>query len=236
MVILLNNHLPHTRHSLIVTVQNNGFGLLPHFIDHYRKLGIKRFLFGIQDVPNQQEIIRELKTLGDDVFVVAKMIGYNPCGYVMANAIRDNINSDWFLVPDLDEFQEYPIQIDQLLDDLDSANLNCVLGRLVDRITADGHIPEVLTSENIMQQVPVPVLFSERIMKQTCRKVMLVRKDLVFNGGKHSAKGERPFHQQGIAWHIKWFGNMNHPPAKDGWVSCFIPSRLQMDRSTGFQP
>lgn len=207
-VVLLQKDLPYTRHSLIVTVQNLGRGLLPHFLNHYRNLGVKRFLFGVQDVPNQDELMRELGKCGDDVFVVARMIGYHPCGYVMVNAIRENVASDWFLVPDLDEFQKYPMRLDEMLDSLEQNGCNCILGRLVDRITPDGYIPEGLTSQDIMEQFPVSVLFSEHIMKQDCRKVMLAKKDLMLNIGKHSAKDEKTLSENGIVWHVKWFGNI----------------------------
>jgi len=89
-------------------------------------------------------------------------------------------------------------------------------------------------THNWSKRIPLSeVLVEDSAYDNTFRlKARLFKEKLLQN--KCYVCGQKPF-WKGKSLVLE-LDHMNHPPAKDGWVSCFIPSRLQMDRSTGFQP
>ena len=197
--------------SLITTVSHST-ELIPHFLKHYREMGIKQFVFAVKKeldgVDNRDTMRDSILAMSQDDIWVTSINEIGDSGHAYINVLARQLHTDWILPADLDEFQWYPQSLSAVVKSLNDSNRNCVVGYLIDRVTADGSFPKALPNDNILETFPRAVKFSEKVMKQNCRKVMLARPTVKFNGGEHSAEGEMPAEFTGTVWHIKWFGDV----------------------------
>lgn len=102
--------------------------LLPYFLHHYRNLGVQRFFFAVTDnalsqLP-QQEICDLLGREPDVIPVTsaefAKMGAWGHARWE-TDVIRKQLtqHGDWVIPADLDEFNEYPLPLPQLIAEMD---------------------------------------------------------------------------------------------------------------------
>ena len=186
--------------------------LLPHFINHYKKLGIEKFLIvvhgGIKPPGTVPQIKKMLSRFNIDV--CKTWYGEYSDGVkdteLKNKVLRENCNQkDWIINADLDEFQVYPKYLPDLLKECDKNGYDHLIGRLIDRITANGSFPPISKSIPIWQQFPIACHLTEEVIGGYTRKVIAMRGYMTMKTGHHKAKhGFRPYPKIFEVHHFKW--------------------------------
>lgn len=187
--------------------------LLGHFLRHYAALGCTEFFCSVM--------------FNDPAAVEAQAAGYRlttslcTAGYDtelrFSELLRRNLDvllarhvaaDEWFLIADLDEMQEYPLPPAQLALECERNGYDCVMGRFVDRVAADGSFPEV-DDRPLEEQFPLRLDITGGLMGATTSKVMMCRGHLQIGNGQHRIVGEsHPHPQWCLVHHYKWKAGM----------------------------
>jgi hypothetical protein len=186
----------------------HGHDLLPYYLHHYRGLGVERFVIACS--PELQ------RTLSSQPDVEAVDL---PRGFLRSRLVgmieeelrvRHNCADDWLIPADLDELNEYPASLTDLVTQIRHEGATHVEGVLRDRIASDGALAELQPFEcgqSIWDQYPLEGTVSARIADSRIDKVLLSRGDLGWGIGHHrmrDAPGLRAFSARGVAHHFKW--------------------------------
>ena len=192
--------------------------LLPHYYKHYANLGVDKFCFGIFG-DEKCHLWQEVKEFGEGLDVEISQIG-NEYPFDMflegdfITRIRDSMKTtDWLVPTDLDEFHvvEGYNTFQQLQKDCEDEKADYVWSVTFDRVRADGAIPPSIDSSvPIWEQFPQMCRLTDTIAKAYCRKLCMVRQNILVSGGHHMVdKGYKKFSKEGITHHFKWFGDLH---------------------------
>lgn len=198
--------------------------LLPHFISHYKSLGVTKFILGIWQ-GDRNPIWKEINEYNDDTIHLVKSYDNQlnePEDTKFAESVRRNYltENDWYIPTDLDEFHVFPDykNVKLLIEDLHKTNSDFVWGKMIDRFTEDGSIPLHITqTPSIWEQFPKGHVFSLPILSACDRKVSLAKQKFEILGGHHYIEGSdsegftdkaKKFDKNSITYHFKWFGNL----------------------------
>jgi hypothetical protein len=192
--------------------------ILPHFIKHYKKMGVKNFHFILHnDEESNDNLIKAQKIL--ESFNIKEIDIWN--GHFWCSDkerwmqyVKDKLDSKaWILTADLDEFHEYPYQLEEFIKILDDGNFNCYNGNLVNHFPfmnslAKLHLDSDIWSlyPKIMSKKKHAYFFPER---SDCPKVLLCKNYLRVRNGHHRIVSEhkklqRSYGNKGIVNHFKW--------------------------------
>jgi tetratricopeptide (TPR) repeat protein len=204
----------------VVSIRNGGLELLPHWLEHYTRLGVDQILVGVFDDvsgPSAEEMERcagkwKFHRFAQHWGVVSEAEHYSQrqTGCRQAGALPGT----WIMHTDLDELHEYPAPIHQIIAAAREKQINAIYGRLVDRVAADGSMPPVQAEPPLWQQFPVECDLTRRITKGMTRKVMMARFSVLVNAGHHDALNEPPgavpigTEQDYRVAHFKWHGDV----------------------------
>jgi len=141
------------------------FVLLRHFIEYYISLGIdpKNFLIVLNTFHDVNKSIQKAVSLLDQYGIIPADIWCSEYEseekWSRVNAVLNKRvkSTDWIIHPDADEFLEFPEKLDSLLKKFDERGINAVQGFLVDRISDDLTVKNVIesTDVSIWKQYPV---------------------------------------------------------------------------------
>ena len=196
--------------------------LLPHFLEHYSRIGVDSFLCGLHG--QHQDEARMLLARYPSEIVVD--FGAEPFSGELNNQWTERFNQvrlqyarpgEWCLFADVDEFHEYPPDFFASLD----PHINAVRGWWVERLaTSDGQLLPCLPDKNIGQQFPFG---TQEIFCGISQKVMAVRGDLDLMIGYHAVTGgsDKPvFHKDYLrVHHFRWNDRTAVKYANRSWTS-----------------
>jgi len=173
------------------TLRNGPLDLLPHWLDHYLRLGVDQIVLCILR-DGSRERMDEIHTAVAGLPVqLHEFDGWTDDGQqlVMRNALdRAGCDGeDWVLHADLDEFNEFPCSIDELAMEMEKAGRRAVHGNFVDRVSADGSLIPALPTPTLSEQFPIECFLSDRILHACPEKIMLARHEVWISGGHHKA-------------------------------------------------
>lgn len=202
----------------LLTSIENRIEILPHFVKHYIKLGIDKFIFCVwkgNKNDKWDEIIDVLKKADVDYVMEQSFDSALYCGKddsYYQNFIRKKYIDDdeWYVICDMDEFQsiENYSTYKNLLKDVKKEKCGYVGGILVDRVTNDGSIPKNLkVDENIFDQFPINHKMTYEVCKGWCRKSMMQIGEFKIENGHHFCNSNS-FSKQFLVYHFKWVGNI----------------------------
>ena len=137
--------------------------LLPHFIKYYKDLSIS---------PQHMYIILQASEAGSPAMEEAKAIleenGITPAEIWIApytsatmwekrREIQQRVatKEDWVISADVDEFHEFPDDLNVFLNYCENKGINCVQGVFIDRLTSDGTLAPIMESPPLWEQFPV---------------------------------------------------------------------------------
>jgi hypothetical protein len=212
--------------------------LLPYYLEHYRELGVDRFVISCDadDLDPAGGLKRKLVTEPDvelvdlpSRFRRSKLVG------MINEEIRSRLVSadDWVVPADLDELNQYPANLSELVDQLSDSGSSYMSGRLRDRLAEDGTLKKLAPFEegvSIWEQYPLEADVTARIAGGQTEKVLLFRGDLPLSMGHHRLRdGEnvKAFIARGVAHHFKWREGLdeilawrieNEGPARVPWI------------------
>jgi hypothetical protein len=179
---------------LICSIYRN-IDLLPHFIKHYRSLGINTFIFGVwegksnplwDDLQKYQENGILFEQTGSGIFSGikdAKSHNHLRWKYVK--------KGEWYVIADLDEFHQLEDfrHFQELAKHCEEKGANYVRSQFEDRLTTDGSLPTAIDSQlDIFEQFPVSFPVTLKLVKGETNKIIMARKEVKVGAGHHFVK------------------------------------------------
>lgn len=188
--------------KLITTVLDDPT-IFPHFLRHYRKLGVAEIIVGLRkgvawtfwDEPDVQTI---------KVFDAYTSEGDSEWTNIAARHFVEP--GAPYMLADVDEFYDAPAaELVRLLRDHDY-----VTSRMIDRTTADGSLPPLLDSFPIEEQFPHRCRLTAGLCGAETRKVVALKAGMkVLSGHHHVNDAERHREvEHGTLHHYKWHRNV----------------------------
>lgn len=197
--------------------------LIPQFITHYRQLGVEKFHITLHtDNELSKEEKEEILTKGADFLKTQDIFTYHhldckfdaPTVRKHHDKIQANIpEQDWIIWADLDEFQEYWMDLNALIIDLEAENKNVVYGEFLDRLSADGQLVAFDPKRSIFNQYPLGSKITEEILGGCSRKTTLARADVHLCPGNHVPLPNQQINSafySSIVHHFKWDDSVKH--------------------------
>jgi len=195
------------------TLRNGPVDLLPHWLDHYLRLGVDQFVLCVlsEGMSGQiDEIQSAIAGLPVRVHWFSDWTDERQ-QQVLRNALDDVgcRGEDWVVHADLDELNEFPAPVDELARAMEKAGRSAVHGNFVDRVSAGGWLVAAKPSPSLAEQYPIECVLTDRILKGFTEKIMLARHEVWVSGGHHKAGAFSGGHVVG-QWqdyrvhHFKW--------------------------------
>jgi hypothetical protein len=181
---------------LICTLEPGRIERLPEFVQHYRRLGVERFLLTLQQEPDAAQGDKEAhrnrfrQTLTDlDIHEAhyweqafdAKGKGEHHRRLQDEKISRD----DWVVWCDSDEFQVYPQPLRELVAQCETAQIDFIRGAFIDRIAADFSLAPFDPERSVWETFPRTFAVSAALAGADPRKVTLARGRIHVGDGNH---------------------------------------------------
>jgi len=192
----------------LVTVIGHGIELLPHFIQHYKKMvdEINIVIYSSELYPNLEFDVNSIIKNYSNVKIIYveywRIFDWEHVTFLY-NKIKMTYPDDWWLMADIDEFQLYSKSIPEIVEDCEKNGWKFVTGGFLDRIGYDGNFPEICEDISIWKQFPMAGFFRYPISKACPNKVTLCKGYIEISNGQHYA-----IIDEETTW--KWRG-WNHP-------------------------
>lgn len=180
--------------------------LLPHFLAHHRKLGFTHFYASVTgDYVSDYANLRTVQHRPDPDFTY-----FSSVQRAFRSLVSDFVaDGDWYGISELDEFHSYSEDLAAVIEKCEAAGCDVVLGRLTDRVAADGSLPALLPDVPLEEQFPLTSRISDVILDGCNQKVMLCKGRHFISGGNHAVlTPHRAYHQWHIVNHYKWHANV----------------------------
>ena len=191
----------------------HSYDLLPYYLNHYRGLGVDKFVISCDpdDLDPTGELQQNLLAQADIELVDlpagfrrSKMVG------MIEEEVRSRTAADWAIPADLDELNQYPGDLRELVAQLERDGATHVTGELRDRLAPGGVLAELGSFEDgisIWDQYPLEANVTAKLAGGLTEKVLLSRGDLAWTMGHHRLRDAltlRAFESRGVAHHFKW--------------------------------
>lgn len=204
--------------TLICTLEPARIGWLPQFVQHYRALGVERFLLTLQLEPagpaleqdrHRAEFRETLADLGiGTAFVwVHTWDGPSMAADQRSLARAHVASSDWVVWCDLDEFQVYPEPLRDIVARCEADDVDYIRGIFIDRVAEDGGLPRFDPRRSIWDTFPRTCNVTRVLAQANPHKVILAKGSVLVYGGKHAVMdGQylKPLEGWGQVHHFKW--------------------------------
>jgi hypothetical protein len=173
----------------LVTLVGSHVKQLPYMLDHYRKIGVKSFIVNVHAHSPDDPVLSEARQIvGDFGCEIANVIVESWSAAVHQGAyhrFRSGEASDWFLIADQDEFQVYPGDLFNIIEECEREGYEYIRGCFIDRIAADGSFPELHLDKPIEDQFPLGCIFTYRILGGAPLKVVAAKRNVMLGPGNH---------------------------------------------------
>ncbi|MEU7416833.1 glycosyltransferase family 2 protein [Streptomyces antibioticus] len=184
--------------------------LLAAWVCHYRLLGIERFLIAFhfpEHVPEERR--HELLAASRELGIIPTAVGSGPwhehTNGTLRDALRQQAGPGWHLLADADEFQQYPVPLDEMIARAEHAGHRVVGGLMLDRVTADGSLTGWDPQTGLDTAYPLGAFLTHRLLRGDPRKIVLAHSGVAVASGNHRAEGHRPANRPPVAvHHFKW--------------------------------
>jgi hypothetical protein len=199
----------------LVTVIGSDVSLLPHMLRHYRRIGIDSIIINLnlkgEDDPVQSEVDKHLSEFRrDNTKIIVNNWVERWSDDTNANLFNRTCASrpgDWYVLADLDEFQAYPHNLFDIINDCERLGFDYIEGCIIDRIAADGGLPTLRYDSDIEEQFPLGCVFTYRVLGGFPLKVVAAKGHVQLPTGNHYAVGGIgcPMDRHYIpVYHYKW--------------------------------
>ena len=174
----------------LLTVIGSDVKVLPHMLRHYRRMGIDSFLINVNlDYPDDP-VMDEVRKTTDEYGIEISRIHIGPWTNEVNTQLyaesRENPD-DWYILADLDEFQEYPGDLREIIEECERKGYDYIEGCFIDRIAKDGGFPDVAYDSPIDEQFPLGCTFTHRILGGYPLKVAAAKGHVDISVGNHNA-------------------------------------------------
>jgi hypothetical protein len=167
--------------------------LLPHFLEHYNRIGVTEFIIGVVEYINfDTNIVDIVKEYSDNynvkILPIKKDIDRSEKGPIEKYLKNKHyVDKDEYIIyADLDEMFEYAAPMDEILTQMNKQNIWCIKSNFCDRISDDGSLKNIDLYTNLGEQFPIGTDLTKNIVKTVTQKVILQRGRVVLqNAGHH---------------------------------------------------
>ena len=154
--------------------------ILPQFLAHYIALGVERVVFNVNtyldpSLPKRIAAFCEVWPVSIEATFSA------PQTWAIQNRLRNSAqtkymnDTDWALIADLDEFQEYPASLRSVIEACEQNAQSCIHGVLLDRVSSSGVLSELNGQIPVAQQYPFGAPVTREILRAPDCKIVAVR-------------------------------------------------------------
>jgi hypothetical protein len=163
--------------------------LLPHFLTHYTRLGVQKILVAVRS--RQCDDLYEAAQRHAEGFparvcwFASERFADSDKSEVEQSLLRSNglEADDYVMHLDLDEFQEYPAQLAEIVRVMNERDDWALRGWILDRIAADGTLAPVCPAPSIGEQFPVGCDLTSALLGGWTQKIVLCRGRVQLQGG-----------------------------------------------------
>ncbi len=193
----------------LVTMVGGLINLLPQMLEHYRAMGIDSFFVNVHQADEYDPALERTRAVTD-------RFGCGIASVTQGNWVGDQRNvymlqrarypDDWFILADQDEFQVYPANLREVIEECDAQGFDHIRGCFIDRIARDGSFPVTNPERPVWEQFPLGAYLSP-ILGADPRKVVALKGALpVVTGQHHTLAGRAcPTRQYFVpVYHFKW--------------------------------
>lgn len=239
--------------TLVSVVGGPDIGLLPHWLAHYRALGVEKFKVAVDDRERASIYDRYLTEGGiTPIFHLEKPFLADE--FPIRNALVTAATTGWVIHPDMDEFFVFDRPLNVLIEDCLAEGYKTVRGRLIDHIQSEGGLVAIQSSPSLWQQFPLMHPITRYVRGGCDVKAVLRHRSVTAYPGNHLSDdgflpGCHPVWQE--VHHFRWTDNTvptfrSHLRAMPscGWngelerALAFLgdPPRLDLDRLGALAP
>ena len=198
--------------KLIAQLGGEQVNIVPHFIDHYKFIGVEEFLIILHEPKKKADLNRQYKHWLD-YFGIKPILTTEHFSRSTKSAlfkeVQDSLsNDDWVVRADQDEFHDYKElkNIKGAIDYCDRLGYDMITGYWYERFDKLGSLKQISTTSNIFSQFPFA---SKNALRKVAGircappyKVALSRGNIRTDGGFHIAsmginKSNWPLKQSG---------------------------------------
>lgn len=190
--------------------------LLPHFVHHYAQQGVTEFHCCLYSQKLDHFVRKTAQDAGVNLTIHPNTEVFDHIGRHDAklhNRVRTESIADggWYVIADLDEFHRVGIRtLAQTATMAEHEGAQVVMGRLIDRVTKLGALPEAIDSRPIDDQFPYTAWLTSKVTRGNDAKILLARKEVPIVSGHHSPPDgfDSVWRIRGQAHHFKWWGDL----------------------------
>jgi len=169
---------------LIVTVGYD-YSLLPRFLNYYKNIGIDNFLVILNTSDVAPIFILKNHGINAQKTWIESFSEENK-QFHERNVILDTCSDDdWVVYADVDEFQHYPLGIENHIVYCENNNVDYLEGRLIDRISKTGKLSRISNNMSLDEQYPLQALLTNKLLKAWDKKITVAKGKLIVGGGHH---------------------------------------------------
>ncbi|WP_338686564.1 glycosyltransferase family 2 protein [Streptomyces acidiscabies] len=186
--------------------------LLTAWVDHYRRLGVERFLLAFHfpdHVPGHRR--DELKEACEALRIAPLAVSTGPwhehTNTELRDMLRDRAGTGWHLLADADEFHAYQAPLAEVVAEAEASGTSTVGGLMLDRVSADGRLTGWFPSsrEGLDAAYPLGGFLTHLLLRGDPRKIVLAHSGVPVDSGNHRAEGHRPVNRPPVVvHHFKW--------------------------------
>lgn len=200
---------------IAVTAIVHGYELLPYYFDYYRDLGVEKFVLACEPatVDGTGELQRFLAAQSDlQLLDVPRTYKRSNLVGMIEEEVRLRIgrSDDWLIPADIDELNQYPCELPELVRRLERNGYTHVEGVLSDRLAPRGELVGLKPKSagvSLWEQYPMEAPVTQRIARGHIEKVLISRGDLGWTMGHHHMRASpalAAYPENGVAHHFKW--------------------------------
>jgi hypothetical protein len=179
---------PRRQVHLVCVIGGSEVSLLPHQIEHYRRLGIESFSL-IRHAESAREpsfhrVERYAREAGIRLFHSHVAPWEDDINQRLVRYAMDEHPDDWHVVVDSDEFQVYDRPLAAMIEACERGGYDHATGALLDRVGPGGSFPAV-TGESIWAQFPLAGSISAGLIRALPLKAVLAHGSAELLFGQH---------------------------------------------------
>jgi hypothetical protein len=196
----------------VLTCIRDNLQLVPHFVQHYRALGVDEFWIGVHRGSFiAADLMRRLDGVRCRIGWIEGPVFGGQVDADFRNRFRHDLPPDeWIVVADLDEFVTIE-GVANLPDYLSGVQADSLWGWLRDRVAVEGIIPSTIHADRpISDQFPWACRLTEMVVRGIPSKRCLARAGVPIIAGHHAGNANVPVTDQPhpglVVDHYRWCG------------------------------
>lgn len=163
--------------------------MLPHFIDHYRDLGVHEFHIILHAPPGKEGFCAEALRIMEEKGIEPAQIydgGWDSrISTNLINGLKAQYPDDWFIVADSDELQVYEKPLRDVIKASRENGMTYITGSFVDRVSGDGSMKAIDHQSSVWQQFPYAGFVSFPLSGAMPYKITACKGNVVLSQGQH---------------------------------------------------